>query len=84
VTVFGVPDERYGEELCAWIKIRVGEKLTAEEVRDFCRDQIAHYKVPRHIRFVDEFPMTVTGKIQKFIMRERMVAELGIKEVVTA
>jgi fatty-acyl-CoA synthase len=84
VTVFGVPDERYGEELCAWIKIRVGEKLTADEVRDFCRDQIAHYKVPRHIRFVEEFPMTVTGKIQKFIMREQMVAELGAKEAATA
>ncbi len=84
VQVFGVPDERYGEELCAWIKLRSGETLTAEEVREFCRDQIAHYKVPRHIRFVDEFPMTVTGKMQKFIMRERMAAELGVKEVVTA
>jgi fatty-acyl-CoA synthase len=84
VQVFGVPDERFGEELCAWIKLRPGETLTADDVRDFCRDQIAHYKVPRHIRFVDEFPMTVTGKIQKFIMRERMTEELGIKEVVTA
>ncbi len=84
VTVFGVPDERYGEEICAWIKIRSGEMLTEEEVRDFCRDQIAHYKVPRHICFVDEFPMTVTGKIQKFIMRERMVAELGVKQAATA
>ena len=56
VQVFGVPDERYGEELCAWIKLRGGEALTADEVREFCRDQIAHYKVPRHIRFVDEFP----------------------------
>jgi fatty-acyl-CoA synthase len=84
VQVFGVPDERYGEELCAWIKLRAGEALTADDVRDFCRDQIAHYKVPRHIRFVDEFPMTVTGKMQKFIMRERMAAELGVKEAVTA
>ena len=84
VQVFGIPDERYGEELCAWIKLRSGETLTAEEVREFCRDQIAHYKVPRHIRFVDEFPMTVTGKMQKFIMREQMAAELGVKEVVTA
>jgi fatty-acyl-CoA synthase len=84
VQVFGVPDERYGEELCAWIKLRPGEALTAEEVREFCRDQIAHYKVPRHIRFVDEFPMTVTGKIQKFIMRERMRAELGVREAATA
>ncbi len=84
VQVFGIPDERYGEELCAWIKPRAGETLTAEEVREFCRDQIAHYKVPRHIRFVDEFPMTVTGKMQKFIMRERMAAELGVKEAATA
>ena len=84
VQVFGVPDERYGEELCAWVKLRAGEVLTADEVRDFCRDQIAHYKVPRHIRFVDEFPMTVTGKMQKFIMRDRMVAELGVKQAATA
>ena len=84
VQVFGVPDARYGEELCAWIRLRAGETLTAEDVRDFCRDQIAHYKVPRHIRFVDEFPMTVTGKIQKFIMRERMTTELGVKEDATA
>jgi fatty-acyl-CoA synthase len=84
VQVFGVPDERYGEELCAWLKLRPGEELTADAVREFCRDQIAYYKVPRHIRFVDEFPMTVTGKIQKYIMRERMTAELGAKELATA
>ena len=84
VQVFGVPDERYGEELCAWIRLRSGETLSADEVREFCRDQIAHYKVPRHIRFVDEFPMTVTGKVQKFIMRERMAGELGVREAVTA
>jgi fatty-acyl-CoA synthase len=84
VQVFGVPDPRYGEEICAWVRVRPGEELTAEEVRAFCRDQIAHYKVPRHIRFVDEFPMTVTGKIQKFIMRERMTVELGVKEAATA
>jgi fatty-acyl-CoA synthase len=84
VQVFGVPDARYGEELCAWVKLRAGETLTAEEIRDFCRDQIAHYKVPRHIRFVDEFPMTVTGKIQKFIMRERMTTDLGVKPAATA
>ena len=84
VTVFGVPDQRYGEEICAWIKLRPGESLTAEDVRDFCRDQIAHYKVPRHIRFVEDFPMTVTGKVQKFIMREQMTAELGVKEAATA
>jgi fatty-acyl-CoA synthase len=84
VQIFGVPDERFGEELCAWIKPRAGEALSEEEVRAFCRDQIAHYKVPRHIRFVDEFPMTVTGKMQKFVMRERMVEELGVREAATA
>jgi fatty-acyl-CoA synthase len=84
VQVFGVPDQRFGEELCAWIKIRDGAKLTEDDVKAFCKDQIAHYKVPRHIRFVSEFPMTVTGKMQKFIMRETMVDELGIKEVATA
>jgi fatty-acyl-CoA synthase len=79
VQVFGVPDQRFGEELCAWIKIRHGEVLTEDEVRDFCKDQIAHYKVPRYIRFVDEFPMTVTGKMQKYLMRARMTEELGFK-----
>jgi fatty-acyl-CoA synthase len=77
VQVFGVPDEKYGEEVCAWIVVRAGEQLTEEEVTQFCRGQIAHYKVPRYIRFVDEMPMTVTGKVQKFIMRERMIDELG-------
>ena len=81
VQVFGVPDERYGEELCAWVKIRAGESLTEDDVRAFCKGQIAHYKIPRHVRFVDEFPMTVTGKMQKFLMREQMVAELGINAV---
>ncbi len=84
VQVFGVPDPRYGEEICAWVKLRPGETMTADDVREFCRDQIAHYKVPRHISFVDEFPMTVTGKIQKFIMRDRMTIELGVKEAATA
>jgi fatty-acyl-CoA synthase len=84
VQVFGVPDSRYGEEICAWIKIRAGETLTAEDVKAFCKDQIAHYKVPRHIRFVDDFPMTVTGKMQKFIMREKMIEELKIAEIATA
>jgi fatty-acyl-CoA synthase len=77
VQVFGVPDPKFGEELCAWIRIRPGERLTEAEVRSFCRDQIAHYKIPRHLRFVDAFPMTVTGKIQKFVMRERMREELA-------
>jgi fatty-acyl-CoA synthase len=76
VQVFGVPDQKFGEELCAWVKLRDGETLTEEEVRDFCRGQIAHYKIPRYVRFVSDFPMTVTGKMQKFIMREAMVKEL--------
>ena len=77
VQVFGVPDTRFGEELCAWIKLREGSSLTSDDVKAFCKDQIAHYKVPRHVRFVTEFPMTVTGKMQKFLMRERMIEELG-------
>jgi fatty-acyl-CoA synthase len=84
VQVIGVPDDRYGEEICAWVKLRPGASATEEEVRAFCRDQIAHYKVPRYVKFVDEFPMTVTGKIQKFIMRERTIADLGLKVVKTA
>jgi len=78
VQVFGVPDQRFGEELCAWIKLRTGEMLTEDDVKAFCKDQIAHYKVPRYIRFVDEFPMTVTGKMQKFLMRAKMADELGL------
>ena len=77
VQVFGVPDPKFGEELCAWVKLREGETLTEEDVRDFCRGQIAHYKIPRYVRFVADFPMTVTGKMQKFIMREAMVKELS-------
>ncbi|PPQ33685.1 AMP-binding protein [Rhodopila globiformis] len=77
VQTFGIPDERFGEELCAWIKLRPGETLTEEDVKAYCREQIAHYKVPRYVRFVDEFPMTVTGKMQKFIMRQKMIEELG-------
>jgi fatty-acyl-CoA synthase len=80
VAVFGVPDERWGEELCAWIRVKPGATLTEEEVQGFCRGQIAHYKIPKHIRFVEEFPMTVTGKIQKFVMRDRMAEELHIRK----
>jgi len=76
VQVFGVPDPKFGEELCAWIVVRAGEQMTEEEVRAFCRDQIAYYKVPRYVKFVDEMPMTVTGKVQKFVMREQMAEEL--------
>ncbi len=84
VQVFGVADDRYGEELCAWVKLRGGEALTAEAVQAFCRGQIAHQKVPRYVRFVEEFPMTVTGKMQKFLMREAMERELGVQAAETA
>ncbi len=84
VQVFGVPDRKFGEELCAWIKTRAGEALTEPEVRAFCEGQISRYKIPRHIRFVDEFPMTVTGKVQKFVMRQHMMKELGAAEEQTA
>ena len=77
VQVFGVPDARYGEEICAWIMIKAGQTLDEGGVKTFCHGQIAHYKVPRYVRFVEEFPMTVTGKIQKFVMREAMIAELA-------
>ncbi|WP_158774436.1 AMP-binding protein [Cobetia sp. L2A1] len=80
VQVIGVPDERYGEEVMAWVKLKEGEHLDAQGLKDFCQGQIAHFKVPRYIKFVDEFPMTVTGKIQKFKMRETATAELGLKE----
>lgn len=77
VEVIGVPDARYGEEVCAWIRLRDGSRLDADELREFCRDRIAHFKIPRYIRFVDAFPMTVTGKVQKFAMRESMARELA-------
>jgi fatty-acyl-CoA synthase len=78
VQVIGVPDPRYGEELCAWVKLRDGATATQEEICAFCQGQIAHYKIPRYIKFVDAFPMTVTGKIQKFLMREETIRELGL------
>ena len=87
VQVVGVPDQKYGEELCAWVRLAEGSALTGEELREWCRGKLAHYKVPRYVRFTDEFPMTVTGKVQKFKMREQSVAELGLEEaaaVVTA
>ncbi|TWT06003.1 AMP-binding protein [Reyranella sp. CPCC 100927] len=84
VQVIGVPDVKYGEEICAWVKLREGQSATAEEIRAFCRGQIAHYKIPRYVRFVDEFPMTITGKIQKFVMREQTIKALELKEQKTA
>ncbi len=77
--VIGVPDERYGEELCAWIRMRDGaEPLTADAVREFATGKLAHYKIPRYVQIVDEFPMTVTGKVRKVEMREKSVADLGL------
>jgi fatty-acyl-CoA synthase len=84
VQVIGVPDRKYGEELCAWVKLKAGVEASADEIRDFCEGQIAHYKIPRYVKFVDSFPMTVTGKIQKYLMREEMVRELRILEERTA
>ncbi|QQX84191.1 AMP-binding protein [Cupriavidus necator] len=78
VQVFGVPDQKYGEEVCAWIVLKPGQTATEDEIRTFCRDQIAHYKIPRYIRFVSEMPMTVTGKVQKFVMRDTMIHDLGL------
>jgi fatty-acyl-CoA synthase len=84
VQVCGVPDVKFGEVVCAWIQLKPGASSTAEEIREFCQNQIAHYKVPRYIRFVTEFPMTITGKVQKFAMREHMIKELGLSEEKTA
>jgi fatty-acyl-CoA synthase len=79
VQVVGLPDEKYGEEIMAWVKLKPGATTTSEEVRDFCRGRIAHYKIPRYVKFVEAFPMTVTGKIQKFIMRNQSIQELGLE-----
>ena len=80
-----MPDPKYGEELCAWIKLKAGcGAIGEDEIRDFCRANLAHYKVPRYVKFVEAFPQTVTGKIQKFKIRELMIAELGLKEQETA
>jgi fatty-acyl-CoA synthase len=76
VQVFGVPDRKFGEQVCAWIRLRAGQTVSEEDVRAFCRDRIAHFKVPRYVRFVDSVPMTVTGKPQKFRMREEMEMKL--------
>jgi fatty-acyl-CoA synthase len=78
VQVIGVPDERYGEELMAWVIAREDGELTPESVRAFCRGKIAHYKIPRYVKLVDAFPMTVTGKVQKFKMREQAIEELDL------
>jgi fatty-acyl-CoA synthase len=84
VSVVGLPDPKYGEELCAWVKLRGGTQATEDELRDYCRGRLAHYKVPRYVKFVSEFPQTVTGKIQKFKIREQMIDELGLEQPKTA
>jgi fatty-acyl-CoA synthase len=84
VQVVGVPDPKYGEELCAWIRLKEGVTATPEEIKEFCKGQISHYKIPRYVKFVDEFPMTVSGKVQKFVIRDQMIKELGLVRPETA
>jgi fatty-acyl-CoA synthase len=84
VQVVGLPDKKYGEELCAWIVLREGQKATEADIRSFCDGQIAHYKIPKYIRFVEAFPMTVTGKVQKYLIRQKMKEELALVEDKTA
>ncbi len=78
--VIGVPDSRYGEEIMAWVQLAAGEELTEDELKDFCKGKIAHFKIPRYVKFVSEFPMTVTGKVRKVEMREKSIADLGLHD----
>ena len=82
--MIGVPDPRYGEEICAWIKLKAGQTATPEEIREFCKGQIAHYKIPRYVRIVEEFPMTVSGKVRKVEMRRVSTELLGLGDVAAA
>jgi fatty-acyl-CoA synthase len=75
-----VPDQKYGEEICVWIQLKEGELADGEEIREFCKGKIAHYKIPKYVKFVTEFPMTVTGKIQKYKMREISIKEFGLEK----
>jgi fatty-acyl-CoA synthase len=84
VQVFGIPDRKYGEQICAWVRLKPGSSMVEEEIAGFCKDQIAHYKIPAIVRFVDTFPMTITGKVQKYLMRQTMAQELGLIEEKTA
>jgi fatty-acyl-CoA synthase len=84
VQVIGIPDPKFGEAVCAWIIKRQGAELNGKGVKDFCRGQIARFKVPRYVRFVDSFPMTISGKIQKYKMRETEIEERGLSELETA
>jgi fatty-acyl-CoA synthase len=77
--VIGVPDEKFGEELCAWVILHDGAGASVEAIQDFCRGKIAHYKIPRYIRFVDGWPMTISGKVQKYKMREESIRVLGLE-----
>ncbi len=79
VQVVGVPDRKYGEQVAAWVKLGPGSTLTADEIRQFCEGKIARFKIPRYIKFVEEFPLTITGKVQKYKMREIAIKELGLK-----
>jgi fatty-acyl-CoA synthase len=78
--IVGVPDQKYGEELCACIKLKRGEKLSEQELKAFCRDQIAHFKIPRYVRFVEIFPMTASGKVQTYLLAEQAARELGLSQ----
>src|SRR6185295_9126990 len=78
VQVIGVPDEKYGEEIMAWVRLKEGQRVGADVLRDFCRGTIGHFKIPRYWKLVDSFPMTVSGKVQKFKLREAAIAELGL------
>ena len=82
VQVIGVPDERYGEEVMAWVILREGATIEPDELREYCRGRIAHYKIPRYVKVVEDFPMTITGKVQKFRMREKAVEELGLSAAI--
>jgi len=80
IQVFGIPDEKFGEEIAAFVKLKADATTTPEEIRRFCKGKIASFKIPKHIKIVNDFPMTVTGKIQKFCMREVLVEELGLQK----
>jgi fatty-acyl-CoA synthase len=84
VQVIGVPDERYGEEMCAWVRLKEGAEVSGEDLRIYCRGKIATYKIPRYVLLVDGFPMTVTGKVQKYRMRELSIRELGLGRAASA
>ncbi|NLD57794.1 MAG: AMP-binding protein, partial [Methanomicrobiales archaeon] len=80
VYIVGVPDVKYGEELCAWVKLKEGQTMTEQEVIDFCKGKIARFKFPRYVMFVSEFPITISGKIQKFKMRDESIKSLGLED----